>query len=88
MYPQMKIKMSEITRLTTDKNALEKRVDKEHRDVLMFKQVADESKIPLALAQVEIDNLKKELLSSNRLEAALSKKADKVSRNSLMSSYY
>ena len=58
--------------------SLPQRVEKEHRDVLLFKQIADDSRTPLILAQVEIDNLKKELLSANRLESALAKKAEKV----------
>jgi hypothetical protein len=62
---------------------LEKKVDREHRDAIQLQKQLDDSVTPLLLAQVEIDNLKKELLSANRLEGTLAKKADKVLKQCL-----
>eukprot|EP01038_Epipyxis_sp_PR26KG_P008365 gene8365-11319_t len=76
---EMKLKSIEIGRLNTEKGVLERKVDKEHRAMLHYQQVVEESKTPLIVAQLEIDNLKKELLAARRVEIQLTKQTEKVS---------
>ena len=47
MEKELKFKTLEAGRLTTDKNTLERKLDKEHRDVLLYKQLLDDAKVPL-----------------------------------------
>eukprot|EP01033_Poteriospumella_lacustris_P007572 gene7572-5443_t len=75
---EMKLKHIEIGRLNTEKNVLERKVDKEHRSALRYQQMAEEMKTPLALAHAEIDSLKKDLLGAHRHELEISKEAEKV----------
>ena len=77
---ELKLKTVEAGRLGTDKSTLERKLDKEHRDVLLYKQLADDAKIPLQLAQAEIDSLKKDLIMANRLEMTLEKTAEKFEK--------
>ena len=74
----MKLKHIEIGRLNTEKNLLERRVDKEHRSALHYQQMAEDAKTPLIIAQTEIESLKKELLQAHRHELQLNKETDKV----------
>lgn len=71
---EMKLKIGEIGRLTTEVHQLERKVDKEHRAALHYQQLAEESKTPLQVAQAEIDSLRKELLNAHRYENQLEKK--------------
>ena len=80
MEKELKLKTLEAGRLNTDKNTLERKLDKEHRDVLLYKQLLDDSKVPLAMAQAEIDSLKKDLVMASRKELALEKTADKFEK--------
>lgn len=75
---EMKLKHIEVGRLNTEKNVLERKVDKEHRASLHYQQMAEEMKTPLALAHAEIESLKKDLLSAHRHELELGKNAEKI----------
>ena len=48
--------------------------------MLLYKQLVDDAKIPLAAAQQEIDALKKDLIMSNRKENLLEKTAEKFEK--------
>ena len=48
--------------------------------MLLYKQLVDDAKIPLAAAQQEIDALKKDLIMSNRKENQLEKTAEKFEK--------
>jgi chromosome segregation ATPase len=58
----LNLKRIEISRLTTEKNVLERKLDKEHRAALHFQQVAEDSKTPLMVAQTEIENLNNDIV--------------------------
>ena len=77
---EMKLKHIEIGRLNTEKDLLERKVDKEHRAALHYQQMLEETKTPLALAHAEIESLKKDLISARRQEISLEKANDKVSK--------
>lgn len=74
---EMKLKHIEVGRLNTEKNLLERKVDKEHRAALHYHQLLEESKTPLIMAQTEIDSLKKELIQARRVEINLTKESEK-----------
>jgi len=77
---ELKFKVMEASRLTTDKATLERRLEKEHKTQLSLKQQVDDAKIPLQLAQQEIEQLRKELLNAHRQEVQLEKTAEKIER--------
>lgn len=81
---ELKLKHIEIGRLRTDKDILERKVDKEHRAMLHYQQVAEDAKTPLTIAQAEIESLKKDLLAAHRHEILISKEAEKVGREKEM----
>mmetsp|Transcript_32437 Transcript_32437/g.54687 ORF Transcript_32437/g.54687 Transcript_32437/m.54687 type:complete len:902 (-) Transcript_32437:178-2883(-) len=80
MEKDLKLKQLEVGRLNTEKGLLERRVDKEHRGMLHYQQLLEESKTPLAVAQAEIESLKKDLLAGHRHELNLNKANDKVAK--------
>eukprot|EP01039_Chlorochromonas_danica_P004974 gene4974-5462_t len=75
---ELKLKHVEIGRLNTEKNLLERKVDKEHRAALHWQQIADDARTPLAMAQAEIDSLKHELQAAHRQELMMAKENDKI----------
>ena len=74
----LKLKQIEIGRLNTDKNQLERKVDKEHRSALRYQMLLEDAKTPLQIAQAEIESLKKDLISAHRQEMNLSKDIDRL----------
>ena len=77
---ELKFKQIEASRLSTDKATLERRLEKEHRTQLVLKQQVEDAKVPLQLAQQEIEQLRKELLGAHRVEVQLNKNVEKVER--------
>merc|ERR1711871_1427361 len=77
---ELKFKTIESSRLTTDKQTLERRLEKELRTQLILKQQLDDAKTPLLLAQAEIDQLKKDILNAHRTEVQLEKNNEKIER--------
>lgn len=73
MEKDMKLKNIENSRLLTDKSLLERKVDKEHRSAMQYRQEVEDSKTPLQVAQMEIEGLKRELMGSHRQELLLTK---------------
>lgn len=78
MEKEMKLKHIEIGRLNTDKGLLERKVDKEHKQMLHYQQMAEEAKTPLLVAQAEIENLKAELIGARRVELQLGRQNEKT----------
>jgi chromosome segregation ATPase len=77
---EMKLKHVEVSRLRTDKDLLERKLDKEHREMLHYQSMLEESKTPLAVAHAEIDSLKRDLLNAHRHELTLNKTTEKLSK--------
>jgi chromosome segregation ATPase len=75
---ELELKTLEIGRYKTDNDLLERKMDKEKRSTQHYMQLLEESKTPLALANGEIENLKKELLAARRQEMVLSKNVTKA----------
>lgn len=59
---EMNLKRIEISRLNTEKNVLERKLDKEHRLAQHYQQLVEDAKTPLLVAQAEIDNLNNSIL--------------------------
>jgi chromosome segregation ATPase len=78
MDKEMKLKVLEIGRAKTDLGVLERKVDKEHRAAMFYKQALEESKTPLAAAHSEIDALKKDAINAHRHELQLVKQTEKI----------
>ena len=47
---EMKMKREEIGRLVTDKGSLERRLERQHREIIDLKQKLDDTKTPLMMA--------------------------------------
>ena len=77
---EMKFKVMEVGRLKTDNDVLERRCEKEKRETMHCKQLLEESKIPLQLAQAEIESLRGDLVAAHRQEGLVVKEKDKVAR--------
>ncbi len=77
---ELKFKTIESSRLSTDKQTLERRLEKELRTQLILKQQLDDAKTPLLLAQAEIEQLKKDVLNAHRTEVQLEKNNEKIER--------
>ena len=65
---EMKYKVMEISRLKSDNGTLERSLEKEHRATLHYQQLLEESKTPLALAEAEIESLKKDIILAAKSE--------------------
>jgi chromosome segregation ATPase len=81
---EMKKKNAEIARLTTDKGTLERVVDREHRQVLEYKQQLEDSKTPVLVLQAEVESLQRELLILQRREDELLRQKDSIEREKIM----
>lgn len=75
---EIELKTLEIGRFKTDNDLLERKIDKEKRSTQHYMQLLEESKTPLALANAEVENLKKEILAARRQEMMLNKDVTKV----------
>lgn len=75
---EIELKTLEIGRFKTDNDLLERKIDKEKRGTQHYMQLLEESKTPLALANAEVENLKKEVLAARRQEMVLNKDVTKV----------
>ncbi len=75
---EIELKTLEIGRFKTDNDLLERKMDKEKRSTQHYMQLLEESKTPLALANAEVENLKKEVLAARRHEMVLNKDVAKV----------
>jgi chromosome segregation ATPase len=80
----IKIKNAEVSRLRTDKTTLERLLEKEHGQVLHYKQMLEESKTPLVILQQEVDQLQKELLKHRKVEDGLERAKQTVEKEKLM----
>merc|ERR1719230_1229295 len=77
---EMKARREEIVRLNTEKGQLERKVEREHRQSLKYKQMLDESKTPLLMAQTEITALQKEVDQFKRREETRAKELEVLER--------
>jgi len=66
--------------LNSEKDQLERKVEREHRTALALKQALEDSKTPLAVALAESEGLQKELLTHRKHEESLAKQADVIER--------
>lgn len=74
---ESKLKRLEMSRMNTEKAILERRLEKERRNALQYRQMAEDAKTPLLLAQTEIEKLKEELRGAHRKEQSLNRTVDK-----------
>jgi peptidoglycan hydrolase CwlO-like protein len=72
----LKLSSLENRRLVTENDILERKFDKEHREVIRYQQLLDESKTPLILAHAEIESLKKALSLAHHKETLLLREND------------
>ena len=77
---EIKVRHEEVTRLATEKAQLERKADREHREVQRYKELLEQSKTPLLVAQNEIQTLNKELDMFRRKEESLKKDMEGVER--------
>ena len=77
---EMKLKVMEVGRLRTDNDVLERRVEKEKRQVLHYMQLLEDTKTPLAMAHAEVESLKQDLIMAHRAEGLVVKEKEKVAR--------
>eukprot|EP01041_Mallomonas_annulata_P007788 gene7788-15929_t len=77
----LKNKITEIHRLTTEKESAERKFEREHHTALAYKQQIEDAKTPLAVALAENENLQKELLTHRKREEKLEKEVDTIERD-------
>ena len=77
----LKVKTAEIRKLSTEKEQLERKVEREHRAALQLKQALDDSKTPLAVALGEIESLQKELVTHRKRAEELEKGMGVIERD-------
>lgn len=58
---ELKSKTADVLRLTSERDALERKLEREHLSALTFKQQVEDAKTPLAMAEIEKDKLNKEI---------------------------
>ena len=75
-----KLRREEIVRLGTEKAQMERKVEREHRAAIKYRQLLDESKTPLLLAQAEIVTLQKDLDVFKHKEIVRAKELEVVER--------
>lgn len=80
----LKMRNAELSRLRTEKGQLERLLEKEHSQVLHYKQVVEDSKTPLRLLQQEVDSLQKELLKHRKVEDQLERDKQSVEKEKLL----
>lgn len=80
----LKMKNAELSRLRTEKGQLERLLEKEHSQVLHYKQVVEDSKTPLNLLQQEVDSLQKELLKHRKIEDQLERDKQTVEKEKIL----
>eukprot|EP01042_Synura_sphagnicola_P002294 gene2294-2745_t len=76
----LKVKTAEIRKLSTEKEQLERKVEREHRAALQLKQALDDSKTPLAVALGEIESLQKELVTHRKRAEELEKGMEELEK--------
>lgn len=77
---ELKLKTDDCTRLVTEKNQMERKVEREHKSAMRYKQLLDNSKTPLLMAQQEVQSLKNELEIFKRRENSKNKEVDILER--------
>jgi chromosome segregation ATPase len=80
----LKMRNGELSRLRTEKGQLERLLEKEHAQVLHYKQAMEDSKTPLRLLQQEVDSLQKELLKHRKVEDQLERDKMTVEKEKLL----
>jgi len=77
---EMKLRREEIVRLHTEKGLMERKLEREHRAALQYKQRLDESKTPLVMAQAEVTALSKDIDGFKREGQMIAKEKEEVER--------
>eukprot|EP00620_Florenciella_sp_RCC1587_P017235 CAMPEP_0182572826 /NCGR_PEP_ID=MMETSP1324-20130603/17912_1 /TAXON_ID=236786 /ORGANISM="Florenciella sp., Strain RCC1587" /LENGTH=946 /DNA_ID=CAMNT_0024787841 /DNA_START=180 /DNA_END=3021 /DNA_ORIENTATION=+ len=77
---EMKSRREEIVRLNTEKGLMERKLEREHRAMLQYKQKLDESKTPLVMAQAESAALSKDIDQFKRDQELMAKEKEGVER--------
>ena len=77
---EMKSRREEIVRLNTEKGLMERKLEREHRAMLQYKQKLDESKTPLVMAQAESAALSKDIDQFKRDQELMAKEKEVVER--------
>lgn len=80
----IKLKNAELSRLRTEHGQLERLLEKEHSQVLVYKQAVEDSKTPLAMLQQEVDSLQKELLKHRKIEDQLERAREGVEKEKIL----
>ncbi len=81
MENELKFSNQQIGQLQLEKTLLERKFEKEHRDVSHYKEMAESSKVPLILAQTEIDGLKSEILNMKRIQNEIHRQYEQANRD-------
>lgn len=81
---EIKVVKEDMSRVTIEKGQLERKVEREHRQVETYKKLVDESKTPLATAQMEIRALQKEVDTFKRLTEKKEKAQEALERETRM----
>ena len=77
---EMKMKREEIGRLVTDKGSLERRLERQHREIIDLKQKLDDTKTPLMMAQQEKNALEQDVELYRRQEKQIEAEKEQVVR--------
>ena len=77
---EMKSKREEIGRLVTDKGSLERRLERQHREIIDLKQKLDDSKTPLLMVQQEKNALEQDVELYRRQEKVIEAEKEQVVR--------
>merc|ERR1711988_1839693 len=77
---EMKSKREEIGRLVTDKGSLERRLERQHREIIDLKQKLDDSKTPLLMVQQEKNALEQDVELYRRQEKVIEAEKEQVIR--------
>eukprot|EP00607_Mallomonas_marina_P000809 CAMPEP_0182435084 /NCGR_PEP_ID=MMETSP1167-20130531/73596_1 /TAXON_ID=2988 /ORGANISM="Mallomonas Sp, Strain CCMP3275" /LENGTH=921 /DNA_ID=CAMNT_0024625717 /DNA_START=57 /DNA_END=2822 /DNA_ORIENTATION=+ len=78
---ELKLKVAEIHRLSSEKDTIERKLEREHHAALAYKQQVEDAKTPLAVSQAEVDSLQKELLDHRKREEKLEKRLNTIERD-------
>ena len=77
---ELKFARDECNRSATDKQVADRAVEREHKAMLRYRQMYDESNTPLLMAQQETQSLKKELEIYKKREDTSKKEVDVLER--------
>eukprot|EP00520_Triparma_pacifica_P005870 CAMPEP_0118657374 /NCGR_PEP_ID=MMETSP0785-20121206/13984_1 /TAXON_ID=91992 /ORGANISM="Bolidomonas pacifica, Strain CCMP 1866" /LENGTH=865 /DNA_ID=CAMNT_0006550287 /DNA_START=8 /DNA_END=2602 /DNA_ORIENTATION=+ len=77
---ELKLQRDECTRMQTAVGQMERKVDREHKAALRFRQMVDAAKTPLLMSQQEVQSLKAELEVYKRRENTTRKEVDLLER--------